>query len=185
MFIKLVYIFYTILYIPIISTADESCISIILHGLGSPDGTYIANNEYLGRPDFYREDFFYNLFGSYDHNDSSYWEISSFSNRYPIYRSWDTAQHPVDIQQQWVIISEDNTQITIDAWCECVTVKTSTNVLKYIIISVLTSVASVLLVAFHVYIRRKRIRDVAKECVVCKKRTKRINSSIRRIIKPI
>lgn len=182
MFYTLVYIFYALIRI---SSADESCTSITLHGLGSPDGTYISNNEYLGRPDFYREDFFYNLFGSYDGNDSSYWEISSFSTKYPIYRSWDMAQHPVEIQQQWVITSEDNTQTTSDSWFECVTEKTLPNTLRTVIISVLTSVFTVLIVLLHIYIRKRRIRVITNECLVCKRRRKRIKSSIRRSIKPV
>lgn len=185
MFTELVFIFFTYFTLLKISSADETCTSIRLHGLGSPDGTYISNNEYLGRPDFYREDFFYNLFGSYDQNDSSYWEISSFSTRYPIYRSWDTAQHPVDIQQQWVITSEDNTTTTPDAWFECDIVKTRNDTPKYTIVYVLTSVIVMFIVLLHVYIRKRRLRVITEECIVCKRRTKRINSSLRRTIKPI
>jgi len=46
---KLVYMLHTLITVV---TADGACTIVTLNGLGPPDGTYISNNEYLGRPDF-------------------------------------------------------------------------------------------------------------------------------------
>lgn len=182
MFMKSVYMFYTLITIV---SANESCTVVTLSGLGPPDGTYISNSEYLGRPDFYRDDFFYNLFGSFDDNDASLWEISSFSTRYPTYHVLDNAQYPVDIQQQWVITAENHTQTTSDAWFECSTITTRPDASRHVIIFTLIPVFVVLIVLLHVYIRKRRLRVVTENCVVCKRRRERINSSMRRTIKPI
>lgn len=55
----------------------EICRKLIVGGLGSPDSVYTAENDYRGRPDFFREDQLYNLHGEISQDETTYWQIDN------------------------------------------------------------------------------------------------------------
>lgn len=149
----------------------ESCKKIALSGAGPPDGTFGTTVDYRGRPDFYREDDQYNLFGeNHEDNTSCYWRIDSVEFEFPYYTVDDCSNHPVDIGAAWRINKLDLAPENVAIEILCADVKESNPKLTLYLTSSLCSLLVVLLLVWgHILIRKRRLQKAKRECPVCRK----------------
>lgn len=146
----------------------ETCREVVLHGVGDVDGKYLAPTDYRGRPDFFREDGVYNLFGE-EEDGVCYWRIDSSMSEFPFWRSYDCSYHPVDIEAEWTINLSglDPEIITFEVVCDEPVSETHWEI--YLMISATVVMVFLLTLFGHIICRRKRIRKANTECVVCRK----------------
>lgn len=153
------------------TTSLETCKEISLTGVGGLEGVYETIVEYRGRPDFYREDSLYNLFGE-DQEDgaSCYWRIDSVQEEFPYYTVDDCSYHPVDISGGWWInrLNLDAEAVAIDVQCAEVK-EPKKDVQLYLTASFCSLILIVALIGGHVFIRRRRLKRAKRECPVCRK----------------
>ena len=154
----------------ILSTAQclETCREVVLYGTGDADGKYIALTDYRGRPDFYRDDGAFNLFGE-EEEGVCYWRIDSSESEFPFWRSYDCSYHPVDIEAEWTINLSglDPEILTFEIVCD----EPGSQIRweMYLILSVVVVVVTLVTVYGHVLCKRKRLKKAKLDCVVCRK----------------
>lgn len=159
----------------------ETCRQISISGLGAPDGIYTAVNDYRGRPDFFDEDNFFNLYGEIQEDDVIYWNLDNVVGKYPFFFVEDSAYNPVDIEGEWYIVRENLVPLTVYPEFVCVFSKTNARYYKTIIISCISSTVAFLLVVFHVFIRKIRLNRVANSCPICEKRRLEVNKAVTKV----
>lgn len=146
----------------------DFCREIILSGSGNADGMYLALTDYRGRPDFYRDDGVYNLYGEED-GELCYWRIDSTASEFPYWRSSDCSYHPTAIQAQWFLhlsgLEPRNQTVEVS----CHEEQSGSRWMVYLIFSVLGVTTCFLVVIGHVICRKRRMRKSQTDCVVCKK----------------
>lgn len=162
------------------SVSLETCRRLTLSGLGDPDGVYEALVDYRGRPDFFREDGLFNLYGEIDEGDTTYWELDNTQSKYPFYKTMDDSYHPIDIQTTWFIYPQYLEPSTAYPEFVCIDDESISKVLYVVVVSCVTLLALVLLILFHVIIRRRRLRKNSLVCPVCKKRLADVNRLVQR-----
>lgn len=147
----------------------ETCKNIQLSGSGDVDGAYDTRIDYRDRPDFYRDDRLYNLYGE-EEGLVCYWRIDSAESEFPYYTSDDCAHHPVDIEEGWWVYRLDLAPEALALDVVCVEVGESDNkVMIYTFSSLSSLVLVVLLVWGHILLRKRRLRKAKRECPVCRK----------------
>lgn len=146
----------------------ETCRNLLLSGLGDADGLYAAPTDYRGRPDFFREDGVYNLFGE-DGAGVCYWRIDSAITESPYFISYDCSYHPLDIESEWSIVGDglDPESVTFSMSCEYPEPKQPWKV--YLTGTMVTLVIICITVYGHLLCRRNRIMISKRECAVCRK----------------
>ena len=146
----------------------ETCRSVVLSGAGAVDGNYEALTDYRGRPDFYRADGVYNLFGE-ESVEGCYWRIDSSASEFPFWRTFDCSYHPVDIETEWLlnVSGLDPETITLEILCK--EPEPSRRWKTYLTCSGVSLALVFFTVWGHVVCRRKRISKAKRECVVCRK----------------
>lgn len=146
----------------------ETCREVVLYGTGDADGKYLAPMDYRGRPDFFREDGIYNLFGE-EEDGVCYWRIDSSVSEFPFWRSYDCSYHPVDIESEWMINLSglDLEVLTFEIACEEPVSENDWEV--YLMVSATGVVVFLLTFLGHIICRRKRLKKARTECVVCRK----------------
>lgn len=146
----------------------ETCRKIALYGAGDADGEYNSFTDYRGRPDFYRDDGVYNLFGE-EEEGVCYWRIDSSESEFPFWRSYDCSYHPVDIEAEWNLNLSglDPEVLTFEIVCDEDLSEIRWEV--YLISCACAVVVTFLLVVGHVVCRRNRLKKARTECVVCRK----------------
>lgn len=146
----------------------ETCRDLVLSGIGDADGLYAAPTDYRGRPDFFREDGVYNLFGE-ENVGVCYWRIDSALSEFPFFRSYDCSYHPVDIESEWFVIGDglDAEKVTFSMSCDYPEPKQTWKL--YVWVTFVTLAVVILIFYGHVLCRRNRIMKSKRECVVCRK----------------
>ena len=160
------------------SVSIEDCRRIKVESLGPPDGIYESIVDYRGRPDFLREDRLYNLFGDTDNNGTMFWELDSTLVHYPYYTSEDESYHPLDVKSSWYIHYRDGNSTEVYPKFECTNDKSKNGIIFVVMVSIASLASVLLLVWFHVFIRRRRLRREAIACPVCKRRAKDVNNTV-------
>lgn len=165
----------------------STCERVQVTDMGIADGIYETFIDYRGRPDFFTDDGVFNLFGEDVTATTCYWRVDNTIERFPFYTSDDCSQHPVDITTQWFVNNENVLPIEIFPIIECIPGENNgNNKLLYILLSVfLFIILTVLLVLFHIRMRKKRIENWEKRCPLCTKKivdasnfTKTISSNV-------
>lgn len=152
----------------------ETCRTILLTDFGDPDGIYVAEFDYRGRPDFFTQDGVYNLYGESNDNGINFWILDSTRVTFPYYDCQDDADHPMDVQNQWVRrVSPVDDVVDVFPTIECTTEPKTTNTTD-IVIYLLTAGAIIFLFVCHLCMYRRRIYANASNCVVCAKRKNEI-----------
>lgn len=153
-----------------VTSGFETCRTIILSGIGDADGTYAAPTDYRGRPDFFREDGTYNLFGEEDLG-TCYWRVDSALSEFPFWRTYDCSYHPIDIESEWFVNVNglDPKHVSINILCED---PEPNQVWKVYVVPTMIFVVVVALVVYgHLLCRKNRIKKSKRECAVCRLRT--------------
>lgn len=147
----------------------ETCRDLVLSGLGDADGPYAALTDYRGRPDFFREDGIYNLYGE-ENVGVCYWRIDNAQSEFPFFISYDDCSyHPIDIESDWFIVVDglDPGNITFSMSCDYPEPKQTW---KLYLWGTLVTLAVVIITFYgHVLCRRNRIMKSKRECAVCRK----------------
>lgn len=152
-----------------LTSSLETCRSLRLSEAGDADGTYTAPTDYRGRPDFFREDGAYNLFGE-ENGDLCYWRIDSTVSEFPYWISYDCAYHPLDIEAEWFTNLDGLNPEISSVQMQCGDEPgRHQNWEIYLVGSAVGAVGLVILVWGHILCRRNRLRNAKRECVVCKK----------------
>lgn len=146
----------------------ETCRSVFLSGAGDADGNYAAPTDYRGRPDFFRRDGVYNLFGE-EESGTCYWRIDSSASEYPFWRTYDCSYHPVDIETEWSINFSSLDPEIQSLKIGCNEPEASQRWKAYLTFSTLSILLVCVTVWGHVECRKKRISQAKRECVVCRK----------------
>lgn len=157
------------------SMSLETCRELIVGGLGPPDGVYVAESDYRGRPDFFRDDQLYNLYGEISQDGTTYWQIDNALSRFPYHYTEDDSYHPIDIETTWYLFQDDLDPVEEFPTFTCVSNPKNTNSTRVIIISCISILSVIILVILHVVIRKRRLKKVSEDCPICKKRTTEVN----------
>lgn len=148
----------------------ESCGNIRLTGSGPPDGIYQTLVDYRGRPDFYRDDGKYNLFGEERDDNTCYWRIDSSLDEFPYYSADDCSYHPVTIGADWYVYNLGLDAEVFEPDIACIESDNSNaDLIRYVSYSLATVIGTSVLAWGHVLARRRRIRKAKRECPICTK----------------
>ncbi|CAM9401208.1 unnamed protein product [Ectocarpus sp. 12 AP-2014] len=153
------------------SNGLESCDRISLSGSGPPDGVYETIVDYRGRPDFYREDARYNLYGEEEEDNAScYWRIDDVESEFHYYTADDCSFHPVDIESGWSMneLNLDPEAVSVQIVCAAST-QSNAKLMLYLTLSLCSLVVIFLVVWMHLLIRSRRLKKAREECPVCRK----------------
>lgn len=153
----------------------ETCRKISVSNIEVANGIYNSNTDYRGRPDFYREDGVYNLYGEIDNRGVSYWNIENTNVQYPYFIVQDTSYHPTGIYSLWKKVSSNLVTTDSNPLFECVETKSDSSN-AHIISCICIGIGLTLFITmFHIIIIRRRLRNSKNNCPVCKKRQNDIN----------